>query len=194
MLNERIKFLESENIGLARDGSVHLAEYNKRWKRCYSQEAFLIFDAVKIDGLRLYHIGSTSIEGIVSKPIIDILGVVPSLKNLDLKQPNLISLGYEYKGEYGIPGRRYCALYNESKSHGYIHLHIFEEGAPLIGEHLNFRDHLKSSKKWRTAYENEKNKIVFDLNVERSGYSQAKNKIIQKITESIKSTKIEPKK
>jgi GrpB-like predicted nucleotidyltransferase (UPF0157 family) len=54
--------------------------------------------------LKFHHIGSTSIPSMLAKPILDILVEAPSVEAIDLCRPQLESLGYEYKGEYGIPG------------------------------------------------------------------------------------------
>ena len=59
----------------------------------------------------------TSIPGICAKPIIDIVGSVDRIEDLDAKAGQLERIGYEYKGEYGIPGRRYSVLYNPDLSH-----------------------------------------------------------------------------
>ena len=52
-----------------------------------------------------------------AKPIVDILGGVDSLQDIDAKKSIFESLGYEFKGEYGISGRRYCL---SAKSHQVI--------------------------------------------------------------------------
>ncbi len=73
---ERLQKLSSAQLGLERGPTVHLAQSNEKWKRSFSDEAYFIFDQLRNESLRLFHIGSTSIPGIVAKPIIDILGAV----------------------------------------------------------------------------------------------------------------------
>jgi GrpB-like predicted nucleotidyltransferase (UPF0157 family) len=46
------------------------------------------------------------------KAVIDILMEVPDLQQLDARVAALAALGYEAKGEFGIPGRRYFRLDN----------------------------------------------------------------------------------
>jgi GrpB-like predicted nucleotidyltransferase (UPF0157 family) len=183
MMTRLLEFQKS-GLGLPR-GTVTLAPHSLRWKRQYSDEAYFIFDHLRDESLRLYHCGSTSVAGLEAKPIIDIVGSVASLEFLDKNRHRLESIGYEYKGEYGIPGRRYCVLYNPEKTIAFVHLHIFEHGNPDVERHLSLRDYLRTSERARTEYSNEKSKIIRS-NIQRSEYSTAKSPIIKKLeTESL---------
>lgn len=178
-MHSRILEFQKSEVGLAR-GTVKLVPHNSRWKRLFSDEAYFIFDHVRDESLRLYHCGSTSVPGLDAKPIIDIVGSVSSIQQLDSKRRRFESIGYEYKGEYGIPGRRYCVLYSPEKTVAYFHVHIFEHGHPDIERHLDFRDYLRASERARIEYSFEKSKIV-QSNIPRSEYSTAKAPIILKL-------------
>jgi GrpB-like predicted nucleotidyltransferase (UPF0157 family) len=180
LLTDRLKKFTENNIGLVR-GQVLLQPFNHKWKRLFSDEAYILFDELRDESLRLYHCGSTSVEGLDAKPIIDIVGSVYSLEDLDKNKMKLESIGYEYKGEYGIKGRRYCVLYNSEKTTGYVHLHIFQHNDLEVEKHLSFRDHLRSSVKDREAYLNHKKYLINEIQINRSDYSEGKNEIISKI-------------
>ena len=51
----------------------------------------------------VYHIGSTSVKGLAAKPIIDIMPVVKDISLVDAHDKEFESLGYECRGEFGIP-------------------------------------------------------------------------------------------
>lgn len=77
--------------------SPDVVNFNPRWKRFFSDEAYLIFDSLRIENLKLFHIGSTSIEGLCAKPIIDIMGSVSDFSELDRKTAIMEQLGFEAK-------------------------------------------------------------------------------------------------
>jgi len=179
MSTNRLQTLAQQNLGLSRK-EVRLAPHNPRWKRAFSDEAYFIFDQLRNESLKLYHCGSTSVPELESKPVIDILGSVKSLKHFDQHKEALENIGYEYKGEYGIEGRRYCVLYNPEKTEAYVHLHVFEDGHQEINKHLNFRDHLRANADDRTLYQTHKRKLIEDK-TPRASYSEAKHEVITEI-------------
>ncbi len=85
--------------------------------------------------MKAYHIGSTAIPEIQSKPVIDILLEVLSLRELDKHTIKLEELGYEAKGDYGIEGRRFFQKGCHVRTH---HIHAFETGNPEIKRHALF--------------------------------------------------------
>lgn len=181
MINTPISLLDSNSLGLERDGRIRLLPHNPRWKREFSNEAHRIFEALKTPELRFFHIGSTAIPGIHAKPIIDILISTPSHELLDLKKTLFEGIGYDYKGEYGIPGRRYAVLYNQEKNKGYVHLHAFEDSHPEIERHLIFRDFLRQHPNHAQKYESLKFDLVGNQKVSRSDYTGMKAPLINEI-------------
>lgn len=182
MLNSIIQKFESNGLGLLRDGTVRLSPHNPHWQRIFSQEAHRIFEALKIPELKLYHVGSTSIPQIHAKPIIDILLTIPSHDLLDSKKTIFEKIGYEYKGEYGIEGRRYCVLYSLGKDKGYVHLQAFEEGSEEIEKHLVFRDYLRKHPHEASRYNDLEIDLVERKKVSRSNSLDLKGPLIEELT------------
>ena len=176
----RLKYYEELGIGLERK-EVFLKPFNPSWKIIFKEEAELIQATLKIQDLTLHHVGSTSVPKLSAKPIIDILLVVRSLDDLDRNNELLENLGYEYKGEYGIVGRRYCVLYNSDKTKGLVHLHAFQEDSKEIEDHLLFRDYLCLHDAARLEYEDHKRDLIERKKVARSDYSDHKTEVIQKL-------------
>lgn len=167
-------------VGLGlKDGEVRLAPSVPQWKRAYSTEAYQIFDWLRLESLRLYFIGSASVPGLVAKPVLDILGCVYSLAELDAVSHRLEGLGYESLGEYGIPGRRYFRLRSEDGI-DYVHLHLFEESDPKWTEHLRFRDSLLKDEELRGKYATAKVQAA-EVAQNRDDYQQRKAQVIKEI-------------
>jgi GrpB-like predicted nucleotidyltransferase (UPF0157 family) len=177
---ERLQKFTEQKIGLGRT-VFGLEPFNPKWKRLYSDEAYLIFDELRNESLRLYHCGSTSVQGLDAQPVIDILGSVSSLEVLDQQKKSLEQIGYEYKGEYGIKGRRFCVLYGPDKTIAYVHLHIFQHDNAEVEQLLLFRDHLRSMPESKETYLKHKRYLIEDLKISRTNYSLAKSDIIKKI-------------
>ena len=134
--------------------SVVLADYDAEWPRRAAQLA------ERLQGLgsilvAVVHIGSTAVPGMVAKPIIDLMPLVTTLADLDRQRGRVEALGYQWHGELGIQGRRYCTLSNESCIR-IAQLHFFEVESPHVTRHIAFRDYLRSHPEAAAAYENEK--------------------------------------
>ncbi len=181
-----INLFNSCDIGLKR-GDIVLAPHSKNWATIYTLESSRILEVVAehLPQLKLNHIGSTAIQDIVAKPIIDILGGVDSIVTMDKYEQIFKNLGYEYKGEYGIPGRRYMTLYSLDKEIAFVHLHVFELNTLEYKNHLLFRDILNKNEELRLEYQFLKQMLV-EQKIPRSEYSGAKADLIKKILSSSK--------
>jgi GrpB-like predicted nucleotidyltransferase (UPF0157 family) len=133
---------------------VELAEYDPAWpeKAAFHAARLGVLGPVLV---QVHHIGSTSVPGLTAKPIIDLMPLVTDLALLDLARPHVEALGYSWRGELGIPGRRYCSLTDE-KGVRVTQLHFFEAGSPQVIRHLAFRDYLRAHSAIAAAYEQEK--------------------------------------
>jgi GrpB-like predicted nucleotidyltransferase (UPF0157 family) len=105
---------------------VVLVPHDLAWKQLASAEAALISALLTDQLIAIHHIGSTSIPGIKAKPILDFLGVVHSIEVFD-EHPGLLEvIGYQAKGEMGIPGRRYFK--KPAQGTDTHHIHFYQDG------------------------------------------------------------------
>ncbi len=131
--------------------AVVLAPYDPRWAETAAAEARRISAAIGLSLMRVEHIGSTAIPGMAAKPTVDLMPVVASENDLDTCRAPMEALGYLWRGEYGIPGRRYSVLEQSGKR--LFHVHIFAEGNESIARHQAFRDYLRAHRDEALAYE-----------------------------------------
>lgn len=169
-------------LGMSRE-AVALVPHSSRWAEAFSLLSSRIQAALEGSGLELHHIGSTAIPGIQAKPILDLLGVVPELAVFDVFRSRLEDLGFTWKGEYGIPGRRYSVLYDAEGKLGFVHLHVFEAGHAEVARHLKFRDQLCVDPLLAREYDELKTQLQKKFAGERSKYTEAKASFIQGVLE-----------
>ena len=133
---------------------VVLAPYDPEWPRMAARHA----ERLRVLGSTLvavHHIGSTSVPGLAAKPIIDLMPLVTDLADLDRERRRVEALGYEWHGELGISGRRYCTL-SDAAGIRIAQLHFFAADSPQVERHIAFRDYLRAHPDAASAYEKEK--------------------------------------
>jgi GrpB-like predicted nucleotidyltransferase (UPF0157 family) len=113
--------------------------YDPLWSREFERSSGEVVASLGPNLLAIHHIGGTSIPGIHSKPVIDMLAVVADLSAVDQRSSEMERLGYEVMGEFGIDGRRYFRR-NDSTGRRTHQIHAFVEGSPHVVRHLAFRD------------------------------------------------------
>lgn len=124
-------------------GGIQLAPHDPDWACAAAAEGAAITDALQGLAVTVHHIGSTSVPGLIAKPILDLLLEVGDLAALDARGGDLIALGYEALGAFGIPGRRYFR--KDSAAGRRTHqLHAFATGSEGARRHLAFRDYLRA--------------------------------------------------
>lgn len=133
---------------------VFLAPHDSAWAKIATDHAARL-RTLGPTLVAVHHIGSTAVPGLAAKPIIDLLAVVTGLDDLDRKRSLVEALGWDWRGELGITGRRYCAMSDENGKR-IAQLHIFAAGSPHIVRHLAFRDYLRGHPEVAHAYEEEK--------------------------------------
>lgn len=127
---------------------------------------------------RIEHVGSTSVPGLLAKPIVDLLLVAPGLDDLDRCVAPLEALGWVHRGPYGDdPLRRYFVL--DRCGRRMAQLHAWPEEAPAWRDMLRFRDLLRGSADLRAAYEREKLRVAEEVGWDKRAYSVAKGAFIE---------------
>ena len=125
----------------------------------------------------IYHIGSTAIPGICSKPVIDMLAVVPDVFLFDEKAPHMEALGYEAMGEFGITGRRYFRK-NDDDGNRTHQIHAFQAGSPQIERHLAFRDFMRLHHDCAAQYDALKRRLAEQYPADIASYTDGKESML----------------
>ena len=130
---------------------VWLAPHDPDWARIAEAEGARLKAALGGVLIAVHHMGSTAIPGIAAKPTMDLMPVVTGLEALEAKRSAIEALGYLWRGEFGIPERRYCVFERDGKR--IFHTHIFVDGNENVVRQLLFRDYLRAHRDEALAYE-----------------------------------------
>lgn len=158
---------------------IELVPYNPDWLARFDEESHRIRQSLAGNVFSIDHIGSTAIPGMIAKPTIDMLLVVTNLSVLESSYAVMQSLGYQPKGEHGVPGRRYFVKFSGERH--LFHLHAFQNGHPEIDRHLNFRDYLRAHHDQAHAYQALKRRLAERYREEPAKYTAGKADFIQGI-------------
>jgi GrpB-like predicted nucleotidyltransferase (UPF0157 family) len=164
-------------IGLEK-GVVKLVAHTTDWDRLFQEERARLQAAVGDRILDIQHVGSTSIPGIVAKPILDIAIAIERFEEAFACVDPIQRIGYEYAGENGIPRRRYFVKRNPATTH---HVHMLEIASPEWANHLLFRDYLIGHPKAATEYAALKLKLAEAFPRDRDAYTDGKAAFIQHV-------------
>lgn len=155
---------------------MQVVDYDPLWIQLFEDESSILRTIIGNNLVDIHHIGSTSITGIFAKPVIDILVSVREL-NL-LNKEDFEKEDYLWRGERGIPFRRFLYKGHEKRTH---HLHIFQEHDPQIQRHLLFRDYIRAHPDAFERYESLKKQLAEKYRFDQFAYTSGKDDFISKI-------------
>jgi GrpB-like predicted nucleotidyltransferase (UPF0157 family) len=142
-----------------------------------TEEGWILLAGDAAMSKRSHHIGSTAVPGLAAKPVIDILVEVRSLDELDARESAMTALGYEARGENGIPGRRYYQRGGAVRTH---HVHAFARGHENVGRHLAFRNYLRTHGEVADEYARLKKAAAAACGGDSEVYSAMKDGFVEK--------------
>ena len=158
---------------------VTVLSYDEKWKQDFLEIKKEIAEALGTFAIVVEHVGSTSVEGLAAKPIIDIDVVVKS-DDIERAIQALAAIGYIHEGNLGIEGREAFAY--EGKEHlQRHHLYVCPEDSEELKRHLAFRDYLRTHQAAREAYGKAKSAAAKLYPDDIDKYIEYKSPIIEEI-------------
>jgi len=165
---------------------IILEEHNPQYKSWYEVEKQSILDAVKYeDIIRINHIGSSAVAGLISKPIIDILFEMDGYCNVAKLTGTLNEIGWVLMQHENDPMKmKFNKGYTpDGYAEKVYHLHL-----GYIGDwnELYFRDYLIAHPDVATEYGEIKLGLLRDYKHDRDGYTKAKTDFVMKYSNAAK--------
>ena len=120
---------------VARTPRIEVKEYDAVWGEWFAQLNELLLPVVKRYGGRVEHVGSTSVPGLASKPVIDADYILADSELSDSVKADLAALGFYHRGDGGLKGRE---MFTES-----LRLPFRHNFYVCSAESLHLQNHLK---------------------------------------------------
>ena len=158
---------------------IILSEHKEEWKDFYCEEAALLKNLFGSHLVRINHIGSTAVDGLLAKPTVDILLEVAADSSPDTIRQIAVGGGYTVMNESSDPEYR-LALCKGYTPQGFaekvFHLHIRHEGD---WDEVVFCDYLKSNPGKSQEYAQLKIELQKRFRHNRDAYTSAKGDFIR---------------
>jgi len=156
---------------------VVVADYDPIWPHWFESAAFRIREALGDKVLQLDHVGSTSVRGLLAKPLIDINMAVADTTNEDAYVPPLEAIGYKLRiREPDWHEHRLLRGYDPP-----VNLHVYNPGCEELDRTVRLRDWLRTHEDDRDLYARTKRELAQKKWKYVQNYADAKSEVIQDI-------------
>lgn len=167
-------------VGVPR-GSVELEPFQAEWRRSYEREVERLEPIVGDRVLEFEHVGSTAVEGLAAKPIVDVLALVADREDAAALRPVLEDAGYEFRPTDDVPDRSFFAKGPRSERTHY--LSVTERGSDCHLESVAFRDYLREHPAVAAEYEALKRDLADRYPENRAADTDAKSEFVAAVLE-----------
>jgi GrpB-like predicted nucleotidyltransferase (UPF0157 family) len=169
-------------LGLFKN-EVFITTWTKEWKYSYNIEKEKIMKLIGDFIVSFHHIGSTAVEGLSAKPIIDMAVEVSKYEDGFLCINKLETIGYKHKIMQELPEQHYF-FKEEPKTHK---LHMFPKNSIYFHKVIAFRDCLIEDENTRKKYQKLKEELSVKYFNNNNEYTRAKTDLINTVLKEKKS-------
>ncbi len=158
---------------------IILTGHNPDWKIYYEEEKTLLENSFGNLLVRIEHIGSTAVEGLIAKPTVDILLEVDPSASPDAVRRTAERCGYTVMSEKNVREYRLdlCKGYTpQGFADKVFHLHIRHPGD---WDEIVFRDYLRQNPAKAREYARLKTDLQKRFEHDRDAYTEAKGNFIR---------------
>ncbi len=124
--------------------TVIVLPYDPKWKTDFENIKRELASAIGDLAIRIEHVGSTSVEGLSAKPIIDIDIVIKDYSVFNCLVDRLKNIGYFHEGNLGIKDREAFKYFDKPYLQTH-HLYVCPQNSGELLRHITFRDFLRKN-------------------------------------------------
>ena len=159
---------------------VVVLPYDRSWKYAFEEIKREIEDAIGDLIIGIEHVGSTSVEGLSAKPIIDIDVIIKDYSIFAAVVSRLEAIGYIHEGDLGIKERQ-AFQYSDKSYLQQHHLYVCPEYSEELYRHIIFREFLRSNSGAVEKYSMVKEKAALLFPDDIDGYMKYKSSCIEEL-------------
>ncbi|MDP5274196.1 GrpB family protein [Chengkuizengella axinellae] len=163
---------------------IEIVPYHPEWKIEFEKIKSMILSYISDLIIKIDHVGSTSVEGLAAKPIIDVDVVIESYDVLPEVIERLAKEGFQHEGNLGVEGRE---AFKRTLDDGYMKYHLYvcpKDGKGYL-EHIALRDYLRENETAREQYAALKYKLAEDHRYNIDHYIEGKNDFVTGILKKV---------
>jgi GrpB-like predicted nucleotidyltransferase (UPF0157 family) len=143
----------------------------------FAVEATCLRGALGDLAIAVEHYGSTSVPGLVAKPLLDILVGGPDASDATPYRSLLTPLGYDYAANAGVPDH---LVFGRGTARTHL-VHVVRYGGRAWQRALAFRDALRQDVALRDTYAALKRELARQHGAERSRYTAGKSAFVERV-------------
>jgi GrpB-like predicted nucleotidyltransferase (UPF0157 family) len=151
---------------------IVIEEYSSGWSEAFAQLQSAYRSRLGSYVAAIEHVGSTSVEGLAAKPVIDIDLIIEDSALLRPVITVLEDLGYRHAGDTLTP------VDGSSRTWPAHYLYVCTAGSISLKNHLAFRNYLRSHPKKAKAYGELKKKLAKENPNDIDAYVSGKTEFI----------------
>lgn len=167
-------------IGL-KDGEARLEPHSNEWVEIAKEAINKLKGILGNIAVDIQHVGSTSIVGLMAKPIIDIEVGVNSIQDVIAIIPLLEEEGFFYRPRTAREGHILFACRDFSNGLDTHYIHVVVYGSNEWNNNIKFRDVLNENIDIRKEYDDLKLQLANKYPKDRTTYTNMKADFIQRI-------------
>lgn len=184
---------------------IHLETHDKNWKTTFENIKSELFVTMGFASPQIEHIGSTAVEGISAKPIIDILVGLMDDSILDEITEPMLARGFQYYEVFNqqMPYRRFFIKHKDESNilgwqpvikeekdipgstiehnHRLAHIHVLKYKSEHWIRHIAFRDFLRANTDVRLQYQTLKENLSVKEWLDGNDYNRGKDSFIKEV-------------
>ncbi|MBZ9626098.1 GrpB family protein [Clostridium sp. FP2] len=161
----------------------------EEWKTEFEDAKKQLIKILGNNVVDVQHMGSTSINGIYAKPLLDIAVVLKSFAEMNVE--GMKNAGYSYCGAQNEEKDRYLFVLRDEGQISLRHIHCYEPNNLDFYYVTHFRDYLNSHEEYAKEYSNLKRKLAEKYPDDRIAYTNEKEKFVKIIYQKIDAERVQ---